>query len=137
MLMMAAPARESPFRTVCTLSRRGTSIVRTNRSGHRHMVARLSEHEPMAVHLGFATHPGQAIDETPELKQITEPERAPSRRDHHEHVRLDDISPRRRQRQLNAIDIEEEHPVLRPSPTDPEQNELSPTPRMKRMRHPH
>jgi hypothetical protein len=47
------------------------------------------------------------------------------------------IGPPRRQRELTTTIIEEEHPILRPRLTHRQVHELSTTPRVERMRHPH
>ena len=53
-----------------------------------------------------------------------------------ERVRLGGIGPAHRQRELPAIPVEEEHPILRPRLPNRQEHELSARPRMERVRHP-
>ena len=78
----------------------------------------------------------QAIDQPPQLDQIGEPKRAPAGRDRHERIRLGRVGPAHRQRELPALLVKEEHPVLRPGLPNRHKHKLPPQPRMERMRHP-
>ena len=79
---------------------------------------------------------GQTVDQPPQLEQIGEPERAPASRHRHERAWLGRIGPAHRQRELPALRVEEEHPILRPRLPHGQEHELSPDPRVERVSHP-
>ena len=79
---------------------------------------------------------GSPIDQPPQFDQIGEPERRPARGHRDERIRIDRIRPAHRQRELPAVPVEEEHPVLRPRLPNRQKHELPTGPRMKRVGHP-
>ena len=78
---------------------------------------------------------GQTVDQPPQLEQIGEPERAPASRHRHERAWLGRIGPAHRQRELPALRVEEEHPILRPRLPHGQEHELPAKPRMEWMPH--
>ena len=90
----------------------------------------------LALHHPRTSLATQSADQTGQCAQVGHPERAPTSCGHHERVRLNRIGPAHRQRMLHALIIKEEHPILRPVPSNAHQQKPATMPRMKRMGHP-
>lgn len=96
-------------------------------------------HNPLNIRgVIFLTHRSadQAVDQHAQLDQISEPKQAPPGRQHDERVRFGDVGPAHRQRELRALLVEEEHPIVRPRLPDRQEHELPTEPRMKGVRYP-
>ena len=103
-----------------------------------------TENTPDRIHLTLTAEitlqvtltPGaQNIDQLAKPDQILNPKRATTPSHLHEHIHRTHIRPARRQRRLNPVNVEEEHPCLAPRVAQRHEHELTTHPRMKRMDH--
>ena len=79
----------------------------------------------------------QPVDQVRQPQQAHRSESAPARRDHHERISGNDISPPRRQREQHAIRVVQMNPVLTPVVAVRDELEVPAEQRMEPVRHTH